>query len=235
VLRWLAIALAVVLVAGASTALYLWRQATSLPAWADDEADPGMDALAPAEPHGSTTPGWIEVGEELDEEVAEENVPDVGPPAPSRARPNAAPKKRVDHRRRELRDFHLRAAAKNVVAAKAIRRSRAIYEDGVLEAGVVVELSRIPRDELRAEDRRLLDRAFSAFPFLRDRAVYVGIEDEPTSRNGFLQLGRKTRVRVGKLEYSLAALARKLGVDARRVRAQLDRELRRLKVTDPGD
>lgn len=222
-LRRIAIAVAVLAVLAGVALVHTWRQATALPQWAvEDEA--GVDDTQPQ----TATPGedaplppaavWVEVPADPDATPAPEASAGAEPEPP---------------KRRELRNFHLRSAAKNVVAAKAIRKSRAVYDDGKLEAGVIVNLSKIPRKKLKPEDRKLLDRAFRAFPALRERSVYVGIEDEPVSRRGYLQLGRKTVVRVGKLRYPMAKVARKLGIDAAQVRKQLNRELRRLKVTDP--
>jgi hypothetical protein len=225
VLRKIAIVLVVLALAGVGFLVHLWREMTALPEWAEHEIDVEA-SMEVAEGSGKPVPEpkWVEV-ERDPAKVAKKREQ-----APAKAEAPAPKKKRG---RRVLKNFHLRTAAKNAVAAKAVRKSRAVYEDGDLEAGVIVNLSKIPKDKLAARDRQLLDRAFSAFPFLRDRAVYVGIEDEPVSRGGFLQLGRKTRVRVGKLEYSLGALARKLDLDAAQVRKQIDREMRRLKLTDP--
>jgi len=221
VLRKIAIVLVVLALAGAGFVVHLWREVTALPGWAEEEID--VEESTPAA-DGSPVPQWVEVEEDAPKAAEQPEQ------APKRAEASVARKKRG---RRVLRNFHLGSAAKNAIAAKAVRKSRAVYEDGELEAGVIVNLSKIPRDKLAPRDRKLLDRAFRAFPFLRDRAVYVGIEDEPESRDGYLQLGRKTRVRVGKLDYSLAALARKLDLDAAQVRKQIDREMRRLKLTDP--
>jgi hypothetical protein len=219
VLRKIAIVLVVLALAGVGFLVHLWREVTALPEWAEEEID--VEASLPAE-DGSPVPRpqWVEVEEPAPKGAAEPEA------APAKAE---APKPKKKRGRRVLKNFHLRSAAKNAVAAKAVKKSRAVYEDGELEAGVIVNLSKIPRDRLSPRDRQLLDRAFRAFPFLKNRAVYVGIEDEPVSRQGYLQLGKKTRVRVGKLDYSLAALARKLDLDA----AQVRRQMRRLKLTDP--
>jgi hypothetical protein len=223
VLRKIAIVLVVLALAGVGFLVHLWREVTALPEWAEDEIDV-EESVPAADGSPALQPQWVEVEADPPKVAAKPEQ------APAKAE---APKPKKKRGRRVLKNFHLRSAAKNAVAAKAVRKSRAVYEDGDLEAGVIVNLSKIPRDKLEKRDRQLLDRAFRAFPFLRNRAVYVGIEDEPISRKGFLQLGRKTRVRVGKLEYSLAALARKLDLDAKQVRRQIDREMRRLKLTDP--
>jgi hypothetical protein len=190
---------------------YLVHAATRLPDWYDADAvvDAADPELAPS--------GWLVVP---DEEAAESEG-EAGSSAPKPAK------------RRQLRNFHLRTAAGNQATRDAIRASRATYEDGRLDAGVVINVSRIDRSKLKKDDREFYERALEAFPRLKGRDVYIGIEDQPTARGGYLQLGPDTRVRVGKLDYSLRKVARKLGLSEAKVRRQIDQELVRLEVTDP--
>ena len=209
-LRRLAIALAVLAVGVAAWFGYLFHQATRLPEWYD------ADAIAVEDPE-EVDVGWVVVP---DEEAA---------PAGEAPKSAVAPKKR----RRELRNFHLRSAAGNSATRKAVRASRAVYEDGRIEAGVVISVKEIDLDKLQKKDREFYRRALEAFPALERRDVYVGIEDEPSSKDGYLQLGPRTKVRIGDLRYSLAKVARKLGIEQSKVRKQINREFVRLKVTDP--
>ncbi|TPV94967.1 MAG: hypothetical protein B7733_12470 [Myxococcales bacterium FL481] len=152
----------------------------------------------------------------------------VGPPPPPQASSSAAAP-----RTREVRNFHLRSTAKNPAWREAVRGSRATFEDGTLEAGVVISLDKLPRRSLSANDRKTIDRALKAFPALRKREVYVGLEDRTVTRDGILQLGSSTKIRVGQLRYPLSTVAKRLGLSAPSIRRQINRELRRLKVKDP--
>lgn len=211
-LRRLAIAIAVIAVGVAAWFGYLFHQATKLPDWYDADAI----ALEDADPEELDV-GWVVVPDE-DEAPAGE--------APTKKTPSKK-------RRRELRNFHLRSAAGNAATRDAVRASRAVYEDGKIEAGVVISVKEIDLDKLKKNDREFYRRALKAFPTLKRRDVYVGIEDEPSSKDGYLQLGPRTRVRIGDLRYSLAKVASKLGIEQSKVRKQINREFVRLKVTDP--
>lgn len=166
------------------------------------------------------------------------------PPAPKRKRTKGKAK------RHEMRGFHRRARKKKKSKGKskaqskgnsdggkrpkAVKASRAVYEDGHLEIGMIVDLSNVPRDKLSKKDRRRYDRAVANFPGLTKRDVWVGVEDEPVAVDGFLQLGPNAQVRVGKLRYSLSGAATRLGMKPAQLRSELNRELRRLGFVDPA-
>lgn len=188
--------------------------ATRLPEWYDPDAQIASDDLEVA------PSGWVV-------------VPDEAADAHHEAAPGGGRGDTKSAKRRQLRNFHLRTAAGNQATRDAIRASRATYEDGQLDAGVVINVSKIDRSKLKKGDREFYQRVLEAFPRLRGRDVYIGIEDQPTSAGGYLQLGPETRVRVGELDYSLRRVARKLGLSEAKVREQIDAEFVRLEVTDP--
>ena len=63
--------------------------------------------------------------------------------------------------------------------------------------------------------------------------MWVGVEDRPISVGGYLQLSPEAEVRVGKLTYSLASAAERLGMSPVELRLELNRSLRRLGFVDP--
>ncbi len=201
---------------GAGGLFWLWSQATALPEWYDDDVAIALELEDSGEGPGlePATSGWrvmpVEEGR--------------GPPAPSSV---PVP------RRRELRNFHVQALAREKAFRQAVRGSRAVYEDGHLELGVVLDTGKIPRAKLRANGRSLYDRAAKAFPGARNRRIYVGISDEPASAEGYLQLGSAPQVRVGNLSYSLGKASKKLGLPPARLRRDLNRLFRQLKLMDP--
>ncbi len=207
------ISLALLLASGAGVAV-LWQRATALPEWYEAGAGAAED---------EESLGWEELP--VRPEAAAEAGARPKPDAPARPR----------RTRRVLRNPHLRAVGRDPALRAAVRASRATYEDGHLEAGVVLDGRRLANAKLSPEARRLYRRAARAFPSLVGREIYIALEDEPRTRGGFLQLGRRTEIRVGDLRYSLEGLARKLGVSPRRVRADIDRMLRDLRVTAPGE
>jgi hypothetical protein len=115
-----------------------------------------------------------------------------------------------------------------------VKASKAVLKDGKLEAGVVLDLSKVSTDKLTDRDRGLYDKAVANFPGITRRDVYVGVEDQPVTEDGVLQLGASPQIRVGNLRYPLDKAAAKLGMSPAQLRAELDRELQRLGVKDPS-
>ncbi len=227
----------VLLVAAVGSAAYLWRQATAMPEWAD-EAMAELDADTEGAP---VDPGWVEVDDGVDwDEVAPRPAPPEpgmsqgSPPgSPQVEAPEASRKPKKSSGTRQMRNFHLRTASQDKALRKATRASRAVYEDGTLEAGFIIDMGRLKREDLKEKNRPMYDRALKVFPPLRGTKVYIAIIDEPVSEGGYLQLGDKTRVKIGNLDYSLPTAARRLGLSPKKVTTEINRELRRLKVTDP--
>lgn len=247
-----AVLLALVLVAGGVLA-YVWNQATALPDWYT-EGD--LDDFS-GEPSDSDGPPprsqWIaldEQGNRLREpDAPPELVPGPSPlylpeatrddatarrtydyaeaaPAPRVRPPRTGPKAK----RHELRGFHRQVKGK---PSPAVRASRAVFEDGRLEIGVILDLQQLPVEKLKPRDRARYERAVESFPGVLDRDVWVGVEDEPISVGGYLALSPEAEVRVGKLRYSLANAAKRMGMTPVELRLELNRELRRLGFVDP--
>lgn len=243
----LAIAVLVVLLVAAGVVAWLWRQATALPEWYT-EGDPAQFAGELPDTDGpAPAPQWIaldEQGEQLPEEsvalaplperdtAAEPVADDASSPAPpTRTRRQGGSSKAKRH---ELRGFHVRRGKDGKRRANpAIKASRAVYEDGALTLGAIVDVSKMPRKKLKERDRKRLDMAIENFPGLTDRDVWVGIEDNPISVGGYLQLSSDAEVRIGKLTYSLADAAKRIGMSSAQLRLQANRELRKLGFVDP--
>lgn len=225
-LRRLAIAAALLLLVALVAGAWVWNQATALPDWAEEEPPTAL-----VDPQGAHGPGAPADPDDVAPPPLRWSVPEAGG-SPADPPAQAAPKK---SRKRELRNFHLHAADRNRVIRKAVRTSRATYEDGKLEAGVVIVPGEIDVKSMPAKDRALVQRALRSFPGLKGKRVYVALEDEPKVVKGVLQLGPDTQIRVGELRYPLSAFARKLGVSAAEIRKQVNRELRRLDARPPQD
>ena len=211
ILKIAAIVIAAVLVIGGGVVCYYWRQATALPEWYTEELALQEELPFVEDATDVPAPQWEDMVVE-DEEAEDE--------------PAAAPKQQ-----KVLRGFHRRG--RKTKSAKAVRASRATYRSGKLEAGVVLDLSRIPRDDLSEHDRNLLERATKNFPGIAKRDVYVGVEDHPVTVDGVLQLGNEPKIRIGKLQYSLPSAAGRLGMSPAKLRSELNRELNRMRLTDP--
>jgi hypothetical protein len=205
---------------------FLWDRATALPEWYDPEAALALEAV--------DTEGAVPEVESTWEELGPAAPDSPGAPAPAAAEGDGArpPGAATPRRARALKNFHLRST-RDPAFRGAIRASRATFDAGQLEAGIVFDASGVAIEQLEPDSRALYERAIRTFPSLRKQQVFLGIEDEPVTRDGFLQLGPRPRVRIGELRYSLKSVARRLGVDPRRVEAEINRAMRKLKLTDP--
>jgi hypothetical protein len=243
-----AVLLVLLLVAGGIFA-YLWNQATALPEWYtdasteeyagtpdDDDVPPGPSRWIAFDEQGNRLPD-----PEPDPEAAffpepaqAEAMPrrsydytEAAPTPPPRVRP---PRTGPKPERHEMRGFHRHVKGK---PSPAIRASRAVYEDGRLEIGVILDLQQVPVDRLKPRDRARYDRAVQNFPGIMERDIWAGVEDEPLRTGGYLALSPEAEVRVGKLKYSLDGAAERLGMTPLELRLEVNRELRRLGFVDP--
>lgn len=137
--------------------------------------------------------------------------------------------------RKELRNFHRKAAKKSPEVAAVIKASRATIEDGKLEAGVVADLSKLPAEKMNDSQQSLYQRARQSFPALTERDVYIGVEDpSPVFKDGRLEIGPSARVKIGNLTYSLDSAAERLGMTPDKLRHELEAQFRQLGVAAPG-
>ena len=174
---------------------------------------------------------WVQVTA-LPEWYTAEGAPPVAGPADAPA-PAGTWAPSADGRRAEARDFHAGSKKMGPAMRRAIKASRATYEDGKLEAGMVADLRQLPAEGLSSQDASFLERAKVAFPGLADREVYIGIEGEPVIDGGVMKVGPKTRLRIGNLTYSLADAAAKLGLNQAQLEKELNAELARMGATPP--
>lgn len=198
--------LVLILIAG-GLVYYLFYQATSLPDWYVEESAAGEPAVAaepPVLPNGSLA--WAD--------------------APSKTGEAG--------KRKELRNFHRKAAKKNPEVAKVIKSSRASFEGGVLEMGVIADLRNLPQDKLQGEQADFYHKVRDAFPSATDREVYIGVEDGgPVFKADRIELGPTAKLRVGNLSYDLDAAANKMGMTPAALRAQFNSQIAALGVNPP--
>lgn len=206
-LKKILITLLVLILIAAGVIYYFYAQATSLPDWYEEElaAAPGAAVSDPPEaPDGRLQ--WVD--------------------APSKS--GEATK------RKELRNFHRKAAKKHPEVAKVIKSSRASYDNGVLELGVIADLRNLPRDRMQKDQAEFFEKVRTSFPSATDREVYIGaLDPAPILTGGSINLGPDAKLRVGNLSLGLDSAAARLGMTPAALRAQFDTQLRSLGVTPP--
>ncbi len=234
-LKKIAIALGVLTLLGGIALFVLYRQATALPDWAEAEVaeqadlDPDAPVVWEAESEGEPV-----LAPELEAALPPDPLPLSPNPevrtSPSAGKPKATRSKKKA-KRYVLKGFHRRGKG---AGKDAVRASKAVLENGRLEAGVVLDLARIQDAKMSDSDRGLYEGALDAFPPLRKKNVYVGVETRPVRKDGVLQLGTDAKLRVGSIRYSIGSAAKKLGMSEAGLRKNLNRHLRRLGFKDPG-
>lgn len=138
-------------------------------------------------------------------------------------------------KKKELRNFHRKAARKSPEVKEVIKASRATFEDGELEAGVVADLRKLPAEKMNGDQQSLYERARQAFPSLTERDIYIGVEDpSPVLKNGRVEIGPSARVKIGNFTYSVDAAAQKLGMSPDGLRRELNAQMRELGVSSPS-
>jgi hypothetical protein len=166
-------------------------------------------------------------------EAAEAPEPAVLPDG-SLAWADAPAKAGATGQRKELRNFHKKAAKKHPEVARVIKSSRASFADGVLELGVVADLRNLPQDQLKGDQAEFFQKVRKTFPSATDREVYIGVEDPaPVFAGDRIELGPAARLRVGNLGYDLDAAAAKLGMTPAALRAQFNGQIHQLGVNPP--
>lgn len=134
---------------------------------------------------------------------------------------------------KQMRNFHMRTRKIKPALRKAIKGSRATVKDGKVEAGLVANVGDVPEQELSENDRTFLKKATDAFPSLKERDVYIGVEGDTVIKDGKVQLGDNSKVRIGNLTYSLPDAAARLGMNEAKLRAELNAELAKMGVGAP--
>ncbi|MBD2040027.1 hypothetical protein [Microcoleus sp. FACHB-672] len=107
-------------------------------------------------------------------------------------------------------------------------------KNGAIEAGVVLNISQIPTDQLAAGERTAFNKAIQTFPFMENRQVYLALEGKPSLEQGTLKFDDNTKVKVGNLSMTLSELSQKLGIPQEQLNQKINLELSlgRLKIND---
>jgi hypothetical protein len=112
-------------------------------------------------------------------------------------------------------------------SAKSIKAN---LENNTLEIGGVFNPSEIPEDSLDETQKAILDKTIQTFPQLKDLDIYVGVVGQPKVENGRLTLDKDSKLKVGKLTFSIDEIAPKFGLSPDRLGRYLEQELAKLNI-----
>ena len=214
----IAIGLLVVLLLVVGVFVYLWRQVTALPDWYTQAVAVGDVSAGPAVAEGGVVGGAD------------------GVVIPEAATPQWQDDATATSPRKELRNFHRKAARKDPAVAKVIKASRATFADGTLEVGVVADLRNLQSDRLDRNQRELFAKIAASFPSAVDREVYIGIEDPAPvfTAAGAYEPGPTAQLRSGNMRLDLDSAAKRMGVSPAQLRTQFAAQAKSLGVGAPG-
>ncbi|OUC12444.1 MAG: hypothetical protein B0A82_22605 [Alkalinema sp. CACIAM 70d] len=115
--------------------------------------------------------------------------------------------------------------SQQVKASTAIKGVHTEIDNNQLHAGAVVDLAALQQSQLSRQEKALLQEAIQRIPGFHDRQIYLGLEGQPRMVNGQIQLDPNTRVKVGKLSFSLDQIAQRVGVAPEQIQSQINRTL----------
>ncbi len=100
--------------------------------------------------------------------------------------------------------------------------------------GMVVNPADLPTQSLPPQAQQALNTALNTVPMLGDRPLYIGIEGSPRIDNGRLVLGDDTRVQIGRVNLSIADVARLTGLDPAQITERINLALPQAGLTLDG-
>jgi hypothetical protein len=115
--------------------------------------------------------------------------------------------------------------AKQSQIPDAIRGMNAQVTDGKVKAGAVIDFAQLRSAELKNAKQQAIVATLAKLPGVGDRQLYVGIESQPTVKDGKFELDPNTRVQIGELSLTLADAAKYTGVTPERLQASINKAI----------
>lgn len=233
--------------AAAATFLYVWRQATKLPDWYSDnpaktrsvseiqQSRAAIEQKIQAQTHAAVQPSSPQPNLRPSQTAVKQNSqvkPQVTAPsagAPSKPSNNNV---EVQLKAEELNDLIVTNLTEKS-PPKALAGFQTKVENNTLTTGAVVDIKELQKSKVGSKEQELLSQLSQNLPSDQQK-VYIGIEGQPEVKNGRLQLGENTRVRVGNLSLTLAEIRDRFGISPEQIQEKLnvDLNLRNLNVED---
>lgn len=98
-------------------------------------------------------------------------------------------------------------------------------KDGKIHAGALVNLGQLAKDSNSGSQAAALSKLTDRLPFLKDRDVYVGIVGKPIVDGSKIKFDETTQIRVGNMNFTIAQLAKNLGVSEDKIQKMIDLKL----------
>lgn len=186
-LKKLFILLALGAIAGAGLGYYFWRQATQIPAWF--EAETSTPSMAPPADF---------LREKISQEMAQKNDGDRQEPV------------RVTLTEKELGQV-LQGEVGRQLKMESVPRLQTQIRGETLEVGTVLDPQMLNNAQLPPGQQRIVDRVLPLLPS-QNQPFYVGLEGAPQLEAGQLIMTENSRIKIGKLSFSVGDMAQRLNI-----------------------
>ncbi|OKH26697.1 hypothetical protein NIES593_01210 [Hydrococcus rivularis NIES-593] len=135
--------------------------------------------------------------------------------------------------REDLNQLLAKKISENSQSSQLLQSAKSIkanLDNDTLEIGGVFNPSEISEDSLDETQKAILDKTIQTFPQLKDLDIYVGIVGQPKFENGRLTLDKDSKLKVGKLTFSIDEIAPKFGLSPDKLDRYLEQELAKLNI-----
>ena len=96
--------------------------------------------------------------------------------------------------------------------------------------GTIIDTSRLPQLGLGEQQQQAIEKFLDSVPQLQNRDIHLAIEGKLEAKNGKIILGKDSKIKVGKLDFSINEIAQKLGVSEDQLQQELSFNLENTKV-----
>jgi len=127
----------------------------------------------------------------------------------------------------DLRDLALAALAGRAEGRRVLEmtsRVDAEIDDGEIGVTLVLDLSKLPLEELGEEERAKVEEVLDMLPFLGEGSLPVGFYGRPEASSGRLKLTGDPRLKVSILKLSVETASERLGIPEEQIREALEIE-----------
>jgi hypothetical protein len=232
---------------GFSFLYYYWQQATHLPDWYTTRSKSTERILNFSNP-SELTAAKARLQEKIEASITKSQAISspsrlpltVGTSSPTTSTEEETSREKnveIELSNREVNELVMTTIAEQTRHSKVLANIPSFHttiKDGSLESGTVINLANLPENQIPESERAALEKVLKAFPALENKNVYVGISGKPQIEKGQLKWDDNTKVKLGKLSFSLSELSQRLGISQEQLEQNLNLSLQlgRLKVND---
>jgi hypothetical protein len=115
---------------------------------------------------------------------------------------------------------------------KFAKSIRANLQNNSLEIGGIFNPSEISAESLDELPKNMLEKTLKTFPQLKNLSFYIGLVGQPKIENGQIKFDTNSKLKIGKLSFAIATVAKKFGISTQELQQYLDLEVAKLNIQD---